>query len=228
MQKSAAILSVYLVSAIAIALPGCKSSEPTSQQSGGSSPSGVVTINQMGGGIDVADAPHGASLATMGGDIHLGQVSSFANLKTMGGNITVDRANAPVEATTMAGKITITGATGSVHATTMTGDVWVRLSGSSASSGQNIELTSSSGAIELAVPKDFPMDVQVTLAYTKNAMRTYQIIDDMGLEHHSDIDWDNTKVPPQRAIHAAGRVGNGSNHVTIRTVNGDVIIKQAI
>lgn len=228
LHKSAAILSMILAGAIAIALPGCKSSEPPSSYGAvAAPPTGPVVIHQMGGGIDVAQAPFGANLNTMGGDIHLGDVSGFANVKTMGGDITIDRANAPVEATTMAGKIAITGASGSVHATTMAGNIWVSYANPSAT-GQTIELTSNSGGIELAVPKDFSMDVEVTLTYTKNAFRTYEIIDDMGLTRHTDADWDTSKGIPQKSLHAAGRAGSGANRVIIKTINGDVTIKKAV
>ncbi len=228
LHKATAILSILLVSSIAVALPGCKTSEPSSsQQAGNAIPAGPVTVNQMGGGIDVAEAPHGATLTTMGGDIHLGNVSSFANVKTMGGDIAIDRANAPVEATTMAGRISITGATGSVHATTMAGNIWVSYANPSAA-GQTIELTSNSGGIELAVPKDFSMDVEVTLTYTKNAFRSYEIIDDMGLTRHTDAEWDSTKGIPRKTIHAGGRAGSGANRVIIKTINGDVTIKKAV
>jgi len=228
LHKATAVLPMILASAIAVAVPGCKTSEPSSSDGAGvANPSGAVTINRMGGRIDVAEAPHGATLNTMGGDIHLGNVSSFANLKTMGGDIAVDRANAPVEATTMAGRISITGASGSVHATTMAGNIWVSYANPSAT-GQTIELTSHSGGIELAVPKDFPMDVEVTLTYTKNAFRTYEIIDDMGLTRHTDAEWDNTNGTPRKTIHAGGRIGSGVNRVIIKTINGDVTIKKAV
>jgi DUF4097 and DUF4098 domain-containing protein YvlB len=176
------------------------------------SDSGGVNIHKMGGEIDVDDAPQGATLTTMGGDIHLGSVAGFAHLKTMGGNINIDHASGPVDATTMGG------------------DVSARLLGSadgSNSARSDIHLTSNGGSITLTVPKDFPMEIHVTLAYTKNAPRSYRIVNDLGLSPHtSSDDWDTSHGSPRKYIRSEGRVGSGLNHVEIKTVNGDVILKQ--
>jgi DUF4097 and DUF4098 domain-containing protein YvlB len=185
----------------------------------------AINIHQMGGGIDVKDAPHGAKLMTMGGDIHLGNVASFAKVKTMGGNVTVDEATGFVDAETMGGGITIGHTDGPIKASTMGGDITARMVGSS-SERRDVELTSHSGTITLIVPKDFPMDVQITLAYTQKAGRSYEIIDHVGLEQQETQDWDNSFGSPRKFIRAAGRVGSGLNHVVIKTVNGDVILKQ--
>jgi DUF4097 and DUF4098 domain-containing protein YvlB len=179
----------------------------------------------MGGGIDVAEAPHGATFATMGGDIHLGSVASFASVHTMGGNITIDHASASVDATTMGGNITIKNVDGPVQATTMAGDITARLVGSS-SAQRDVHLTSNSGTITLIVPKDFPMDVRIKLAYTRKADKTFDIIDHMGLTHRQSAAWDNSQGTPRKYIYAEGRVGSGQNHVEISTINGDVILKQ--
>jgi hypothetical protein len=89
-----------------------------------------------------------------------------------------------------------------------------------------VELTSLGGAITLTVPKDFPMDIRITLAYTKSANRTFEIIDHADLEQQETPDWDFSKGTPRKYLRAQGRVGSGLNHVTINTVNGDVILKQ--
>jgi DUF4097 and DUF4098 domain-containing protein YvlB len=179
----------------------------------------------MGGGIDVREAPHGASLSTMGGDIHLGDVASFAKISTMGGMITIDHAKGSVDASTMGGGISLAHVDGAIKASTMGGDISARMVETSAER-RDVELTSMGGTVTLTVPKDFPMDVRITLAYTKNAPRTYEIVDHIGLEKRETPDWDNSMGSPRKYIRAQGRVGNGLNHVTIKTTNGDVILKQ--
>ena len=226
MHKASAIFLVLIVEAVC--LSGCKRVEAhrdSSFDSDASSDSGGVSVYKMGGDIDVPDAPHGASLSTMGGNIHVGDVAKFAKAKTMGGGITIDHANCSVDASTMGGVITIGHANGAINASTMGGDIEARMVGVS-SDRRDVELTSHGGAITLAVPKDFPMDVQITLAYTKNAPRTYEIIDHIGLEQQETPDWDTSFGSPRKYIRAKGRVGNGLNHVVIKTVNGDVILKQ--
>jgi DUF4097 and DUF4098 domain-containing protein YvlB len=226
MHKPAAVFLLLFTGAISVALSGCKYSESTSaQDTGDAGNSGPLSIQKMGGDIDVGDAPRGATLSTMGGNIHLGSVASFANVKTMGGDISIDRASAPVDATTMGGKITIARAAGPVKATTMGGDITASLTGSS-SLRRDVELTSNGGTIVLTVPKDFPMDIRIELAYTRNAVRTFHIVSDIDLSQHTTEDWDNSQGTPRKYIRAEGRVGNRLNHVAIKTINGDVILKQ--
>ena len=223
-------LALLLAGAIPFALGGCRQSRssqtPEVEAAGGS---GVVHIEKMGGEIDVDSAPSGATLSTMGGDIHIASVASFAKVKTMGGNISIDQANASIDATTMGGNITIDRANGPIKATTMGGDVTVTLANAPAGDGptvHDIELTSNGGCIQLTVPKGFPMEIDVTLAYTKAAPRSYKIINDFGLNPSTSSDWDDSHGSPRQYIRAHGQVGNGANRVVIKTINSDVILKQ--
>ena len=213
--------------AILAALSGCKSSGPRDfARAGVTLNSEQVDIHKMGGAIDVPDAPHGADLTTMGGDIHLGNVASFAKVKTMGGNISIDHANAAIDATTMGGSITIHHADGSIRATTMSGDITVELTGAS-SGHKDIDLTSNSGTILLTVPKGFPMNVRITLAYTSSSGKNFRIMDHVGLAQSRSGEWDTSHGTPRKYIFATGRVGSGLNRVTINTINGDVILDRA-
>ncbi len=225
-HKSVAASLILLAGVVPAGVAGCKGDWTASAQSeheGGGS--GAVSIHKMGGEIDVKDAPHGASLSTMGGDIHIRSVGAFATAKTMGGKITIDQANASVDASTMGGTITVKDATGAVSASTMAGDITVRLVGSSAAQ-RDVHLSSNAGAITLVVPKDFPMDVRIKLAYTKGADRKFEIMDRVGLSQRESADWDASQGSPRKYIYAEGRVGSGQNHVQIDTINGDGVLKQ--
>jgi DUF4097 and DUF4098 domain-containing protein YvlB len=222
-HKPSIVCLLALTGALSTFVPGCKSRGPLESEA--RSDSGALTISKMGGEIDVDDAPHGATLSTMGGDIRLGSVGEFAKVKTMGGSITIDRAEADVDATTMGGNVTIKNVNGPLQATTMGGDITARLVGSS-SAQRDVHLTSNGGTITLTVPKDFPMDVRIKLAYTKNANRSFEIIQHVGLSQRESADWDSSQGSPRKYIYAEGRVGSGLNHVEIKTINGDVILKQ--
>jgi len=228
-HRASSILPVLIAGVLCFGLSGCRSSENThdlfSSDSDSPDTSGAVKISKMGGDIDVKEAPHGADLSTMGGNIHLGDVASFAKLKTMGGVIAIDHAKGSVEAATMGGEVNIDHAEGAVKASTMGGDISARIVGTSTEE-RDVELTSQGGTVTLTVPKDFPMDVRITLAYTKNAPRTYEIIDHIGLEQRESSDWEMSFGAPRKYIRAMGHVGTGLNHVVIKTTNGDVILKQ--
>ena len=225
LRKGCALL---LVGALPALLAGCRGHGSRYIDGGMSNSdtgaSGEVIINRMGGGIDVANAPHGATLNTMGGGIHVGSVASFARIKTMGGEVEVDHATGSVDATTMGGGITIGTAEGPVKATSMGGGITVREVGTSGQE-RDIHLVSKGGTIELTVPKDFPMDVKITLAYTRTDRR-YRLVQHAGLDVHESSEWDNSEGTPREYIRAGGIVGTGLNRVTIETVNGDVILNQ--
>jgi hypothetical protein len=229
-HKPAPALLLFLAGALTLALPvilsGCRNSGDTNFTDHSTvNDAGVVSIQKMGGDIDVNDAPHGADLSTMGGNIHLSNAGGPAKVKTMGGSITVHRASASVDASTMGGSIVVDGAGGAVKATTMAGDITARLVGSSTGE-RDVELSSNAGTILLTVPRDFPMEVQITLAYTRNSNRSYRIVDGIGLSQRTSDDWDSSQGTPRKYIRAEGRVGSGLNHVVIKTINGDVILKQ--
>jgi hypothetical protein len=187
--------------------------------------SGTVHISKMGGDIDVEDAPQGADLNTMGGAIRLRNVDSVAKVKTMGGNIEIDTAGGPVDATTMGGNIRVLAAGDSVHATSMGGNVNVRVVVSDAK-GRNIDLSTMGGEVELIVPKGFPMDVDIKLAYTKGSWHKPTITEPFGLAHSESSDWEYGHGAPRKYIYAKGRVGTGENHVTISGIGGNVTIVQ--
>src|ERR1043165_9265067 len=95
-----------------------------------------ISIANMGGDIDLDDAPFGASLHTMGGNIRIGRAGGGVVAKTMGGNIAVDA---------LAGT--------RLDAGTMGGDIRVRVVGSGG--GREIALHTMGGSVELIVPRDF-------------------------------------------------------------------------
>jgi DUF4097 and DUF4098 domain-containing protein YvlB len=219
---------VMLMGAMPMLLTGCRNYDSRDGDAGMSSAttgaSGEVVISKMGGGIDVADAPHGANLSTMGGGIHVGHVASFGKIKTMGGEVEVDHASGPLDVVTMGGGIRISTADGPVKAESMGGGITVHEVGTS-STERDIHLTSKGGTIELTVPKNFPMNVKITLAHTNNG-HEYHIIQHAGLDVHESSEWDNSEGTPRKYIRGSGMVGTGLNRVTIETVNGDVILNQ--
>jgi DUF4097 and DUF4098 domain-containing protein YvlB len=217
---------LLLAGALPVVLSGCRGHHGYYEDGviHAKSDNGEVSITKMGGGIDVDDAPQGATLTTMGGGIHVGNVAVFAKVKTMGGGIDIDHSTGTVDASTMGGGITIGTATGPIKATTMGGDIRVHETGTS-STERDIELSSKGGTIELTVPKDFSMDVRIEVACTK-FHRDCHIVQDAGLEVRESGDWDTTEGTPRRYIRAAGQVGSGMNRVAIKTINGDVILRQ--
>ncbi|HEY6273269.1 MAG TPA: hypothetical protein VIX19_14915 [Terriglobales bacterium] len=166
-----------------------------------------LKVVQMGGDIDYPDVPDGGTFKTMGGNIHIGKVHNDVDLTTMGGNVEIDSADASVKATTMGGNIEATLVRGPSPAE------------------HDITLSSLGGEIILTVPKDYPMTINVELAYTKSNDKSFKITDNLGLEQSASKEWDNWHGTARKYLYAKGRIGNGQNQVTIKTINGDVTIK---
>ena len=159
-----------------------------------------VKITTMGGNIQAPDAPFGAHLETMGGNIHIEQAGEFVNAKTMGGNIFIGEVD------------------GWVKATTMGGDISVTLVGS----GGDVRLSSMGGEISLTVPDDLSMDVDITLAYTRNSRQDYEIESEFPIELRRSGDWDYASGDPRKHVYGTGTIGGGGTKIKIRTVNGNV------
>jgi hypothetical protein len=89
----------------------------------------------------------------------------------------------------------------------------------------SITLSSMGGEITLILPKNYPMTIDVELAYTKNQESKYRISQSLDLDESASTNWNYLHGSARKDLYAKGKVGNGQNHVTIKTVNGNIIIK---
>jgi DUF4097 and DUF4098 domain-containing protein YvlB len=169
----------------------------------------TVTISTMGGDIEVDEAPAGAWVNTMGGDIDVENAREFVKASTMGGGIA----------------ITVTD--GWVDASTMAGDVDVKIAGGLGEGDQGVSLSSYCGDISLALPGDLPMDLDLTISYTKNSSQDFKIISDFDLEIEHSKDWDYSNGSPRRRIHGTGTTGSGKYPIVIKTINGNIRLMKA-
>jgi len=189
------------------------------------SPGDKLRIRKMGGAIEVADISDGADLETMGGDISIGKAHSEVRAHTMGGNITVGSADSTLNVQTMGGNIEITSASGSVKAETMGGNVSAHIKNPVEQGAHEIKISSMGGNIVLTVPKNYPMTVEAVLTFTKRNEGRYHIHDNLGLAQTTTEDWDSHHGDPRKTTTGRARIGDGSNHVIVKTINGDITIK---
>jgi hypothetical protein len=171
-----------------------------------------VDISSMGGAIDVDEAPNGANVSTMGGEISIRSAKKYVKAKTMGGNIDIDEVD------------------GSVKATTMGGQINVKEICKPDDSDKDIDLQSMGGNITVLVPDNFSMDVDITIAVTKNRdkdNREYKIISDFDINKTQTDKWDHSKGSPRKYLYGKANLKGGKNKVKIETVNGDVYLKKA-
>jgi DUF4097 and DUF4098 domain-containing protein YvlB len=166
-----------------------------------------VNISTMGGEIRVDDAPLGANVSTMGGDIEIRSAGKYVKAKTMGGDIRIHEVD------------------GSVSAATMGGDIDVRVTGTAGDHG--VTLSSMGGEITLYVPGDLSMEFDVTLAYTRNSGKNFEIQSDFGVQVSDTNDWDYSKGSARKYLYGKGSYLGGKNLIKIETTNGNIQIRRA-
>lgn len=167
----------------------------------------TVNISTMGGDIEVDEAPAGAWVKTMGGDIWVDNASRFVRASTMGGSVEIDLADGWVDASTMAG------------------DVDVTITEGLGETENGARLSSLYGEISLELPAGLPLDLDLTIAYTKNSSQDFRIISDYDLDIEHSKDWDYSNGSPRKRIHGTATIGSGKYPVVIKTINGNVRLK---
>ncbi|MCF8243312.1 MAG: hypothetical protein K9J16_18195 [Melioribacteraceae bacterium] len=164
-----------------------------------------VSISTMGGNVEVDEAEHGAKVKTMGGDIKVKTVKKFLDASTMGGDIKVMSLD------------------GKADVSTMGGDIEMTVTGSSFDES-DIKMKSMGGTVELYVPSNFSMDVQIEIRYDKRHSEDAVVVSDYEFKEETrdaEKDWGkSTKI-----LKASGSFNGGKNKVYIKTVNDKVVLK---
>ena len=168
----------------------------------------VVTVSTMGGGIDVDEAPSGADLKTMGGSINVRSAKKFVKARTMGGSIDIENTDGAIDAETMGGNIN------------------AEMVGDPSQGDRNVTLSSKGGDITLIVPGGLSMDIDITLAVTKNREGDYKIYSDFPIKQETSPEWSHKHGSARKFIYGKGKTGDGKNKIKIETINGDVYLKK--
>lgn len=169
----------------------------------------TVLISSMGGGVDVDEAPEGASIYTGGGEIHVRNADQYVEAKTGGGDIDVHIVSGKVEAWTGAG------------------DVDVVVDKDSGEKEGGVTVFTGLGDITLRLPSDYSMKLDLDIAYTRNSSQDYRIISDWDFEEERTEEWEYSNGSPKKHIYGTGSISGGRHTIKIRTTNGDIRIKKS-
>jgi hypothetical protein len=90
-----------------------------------------------------------------------------------------------------------------------------------------VKLSSYGGKIILTVPAGLSMDVDIELAYTKDARKKYRIISDFDLELKESDKWDRSSGSPRKYIYGKAKIAGGKHKLKINTINGNIYLKKA-
>ena len=70
------------------------------------------------------------------------------------------------------------------------------------------------------------MDIDIELAYTKNSRKNYKIDSDFKINEKRTDEWQRDKGSPRKYIYGKGKTGDGKYKIIIKTINGNVFLKQ--
>jgi beta-lactamase regulating signal transducer with metallopeptidase domain len=165
-----------------------------------------IRMHSNGGAISLPEAPDGARVTTGGGAIRIGPSAGEVYASTGGGPIDIGPASGSVEAHTGAGDVTIT----------LTG-----------AGSHSVDVTSGKGQVVLVLPRDLSATLEIETAYTNNLGHKTRIESELPLTITETNAWDSSTGTPRRYVRGRQIVGGGLGVIRVRTVNGNVILRQA-
>jgi beta-lactamase regulating signal transducer with metallopeptidase domain len=158
-----------------------------------------------------------------GGDVNVAEAMSGADIRTGGGAVIIGRSAGDVSVHTGGGSIRIGPLAGRAEANTGAGDVIVDFRGSRPPSA---DISSGNGRVEITLPRDFSGTLDLETAYTENLGHRTRINSDWPLSINESADWDDSHGTPRKYVRARRTFGTGGGVISVRTVNGDVVIRR--
>ena len=180
-----------------------------------------VTINERTG--EIRDPSGRVIYRKSGGSVNVSEAMNGADIRTGGGSVTIGRAAGDVVARTGGGDITIGPIAGSAGAHTGAGDVRIDFNGVRS---PNANVTSGNGRVVITLPDDFNGTLDLETAYTDNLGHRTTIRSDWPLSIDETSTWDDRNGTPRRYVRARQTIGRGGSVISVRTVNGDVVIQR--
>ena len=161
--------------------------------------------------------PRNASLDVDGtnGPISLHHVNGTLAVHMQNGPLALKDISGTVDATTVNGPISLTGGSGNVKITATNGPLSVKLSGDRWDG--TLDATTQNGPLSVKIPRNFNSGVDVTLKGHGPISCKAEACRDLKRSWHDDDD----DRPRQLSF------GSGARNVTLSTVNGPVVVKEA-
>ncbi len=89
-----------------------------------------------------------------------------------------------------------------------------------------VDVRSGTGSVELVIPKGTNATLDLETAYTKSYGKKTSIKGDWPLTSTETDEWDTSNGAPRKYVRVRQKLGNGGPLIRVRTVNGDIRIKQ--
>ena len=192
----------------------------------------LIEAITSGGDIGASDIEGDISVETSGGDIVADNINGDFEGKTSGGDIEVCNVSGNLEINTSGGDVEVDGAEGYIEAGTSGGNIEVSMTKYHPKKDQHIELKSSGGKLELALPADFKGSVEAAIHVYGASLDDYDIYSDFPLNIVRAGDEEAAKGHRKLfrkvngIITANGDINGGGNSIILETSNGDIHIKK--
>lgn len=162
-------------------------------------------------------APRNATLDVDGtnGPIGLYHVNGTLTVHAQNGPVALKDSSGTIDATTVNGPISLSGGSGNVKIAATNGPLSVRLSGNRWDG--TLDATTQNGPLSVKIPRNFYSGVDVTLKGHGPISCKAEACRDIKRSWHDD---DNDR-PRQLSF------GSGARNVTLSTMNGPVVVKEA-
>jgi len=162
-------------------------------------------IESVNGSLDLGRAQGGLEVDIVNGSVDLEQATEFVRFKSTNGSIEIDALDGWFEARTVNGSVTLT------------------MVGNPEQGKKDIMVETLNGHVELILPANFAMEVDIEVKRKGHENGFYRIVSDFeGIEIEEFDLWRNGLLAA-----ATGKVGSGRNRVRIRATNGDVYLRRA-
>lgn len=188
----------------------------------------IIQAGTSGGDIEVKHVMSDVEVKTSGGDISADGIEGSLDASTSGGDISANMIARNVTVSTSGGDIEIDDIGGFVKASTSGGDIEVKILQYNPKADQHIDLKSSGGSLELALPKDFKATVRAVINIRGARWDEYDIYSDFPLKVSKEDENrdEHSRRRYEGSIIGVGEINGGGNLIDLETTNGNITIKK--
>ncbi|HEX6982050.1 MAG TPA: DUF4097 family beta strand repeat-containing protein [Balneolaceae bacterium] len=159
---------------------------------------GDQNVSTSGGHIELANLEGTVEARTSGGHIEIENIQGNLDVRTSGGHISAHHVDGNLKARTSGGHIELAGISGTIEASTSGGSIEADLQ----SVGQFVELKTSGGNINITIPEDIGLDLNLSGSYISTNLNNFS----------GEIERDEVE----------GMLNGGGHKITARTSGGIV------
>jgi hypothetical protein len=90
-----------------------------------------------------------------------------------------------------------------------------------------VELTTGFGRVTVTLPADASVEFDLDVGYTRSSDRDFEIRSDFDMEIEHTDEWRREHGNNYwKHVYGTGTVNGGAHRITIKSVNGDIVIKK--